>query len=50
MAGRENLYGIVKEILGSPERTARMGSAAKELYERDAGATSRAMEIVKKYI
>ena len=50
MAGRENLYGIVKEILGSPERTARMGKAAKELYERDAGATSRAMEIVKKYI
>ena len=50
MAGRENLYGIVKEILGSPERTARMGKAAKELYERNAGATSRAMEIVKKYI
>ncbi len=50
MAGRENLYGTVREILGSPGRIERMGKAAKELYEKDAGATGRAMEIVKKYI
>lgn len=50
MADRDKLYETVKGILASPERSAGMGKAARELYDKDAGATDRAMDIMKKYI
>ncbi|WP_333652854.1 3-deoxy-D-manno-octulosonic acid transferase [Dissulfurispira sp.] len=46
----ENLYQTVKELLNSQEKILSMGKIAKELYEKNAGATDRAMEIIGKYL
>src|SRR5208282_4667084 len=32
------LYNVLKDLLDSPERMRRMGSTAKKLYEKNAGA------------
>ncbi len=49
-ADDENLYQIVKELLNSQEKILSMGKIAKELYEKNAGATDRAMEIIEMYL
>jgi 3-deoxy-D-manno-octulosonic-acid transferase len=45
-----NLYGTVKDILGSPELMRSMGKAAKELYEKKSGAAEKALLIIGKYL
>lgn len=43
------LYGVLKEMLDSPGQVRRMGSIAKELYEKHSGAADRAMELIDQY-
>jgi 3-deoxy-D-manno-octulosonic-acid transferase len=45
-----NLYGTVKNLFASPELMRSMGKAAKELYEKRAGATEKALRIIGKYL
>jgi 3-deoxy-D-manno-octulosonic-acid transferase len=49
-ADSEGLYESLKEVLSSPEKMSSMGKIAKEFYEKNAGATDRAMEIIGKYL
>ncbi len=44
------LYNILKDLLDSPEEMLSMGNIAKELYEKNAGATERAMELIEDYL
>ncbi|HKN18295.1 MAG TPA: 3-deoxy-D-manno-octulosonic acid transferase [Dissulfurispiraceae bacterium] len=44
------LYNVLKDLLDSPERMRRMGSTAKKLYEKNAGAVERAMELIEEYL
>jgi len=44
------LYNVLKDLLDSPEQMRSMGNIAKELYEKNAGATERAMELIEKYL
>jgi len=44
------LYNVLKELLDSPEQMRSMGSIAKKLYEKNAGATDRAMELIEDYL
>lgn len=46
----DNLYQALKDLLDSQEKILYMGRAAKELYEKNAGATERAMEIIEEYL
>ncbi|MBA4349059.1 MAG: 3-deoxy-D-manno-octulosonic acid transferase [Thermodesulfovibrio sp.] len=46
---RDNLYQTLKELLGSKQKTASMGMAAKELYNKNAGATERAVDIIESF-
>lgn len=46
----QGLYNVLKELLASPEQMRSMGKIAKELYEKNAGATERAMELIEKYL
>jgi 3-deoxy-D-manno-octulosonic-acid transferase len=46
----EGLYPKLRELLLSPERAKEMGSRAKGLYKKNAGAVEKAMEIVAGYI
>mgnify|MGYP001041901051 CR=1 FL=1 len=46
----EGLYTKLRDILLSPERAKEMGSKAKELYMRNAGAVEKAMESIAGYI
>jgi 3-deoxy-D-manno-octulosonic-acid transferase len=48
--GNNNLYGTVKNLLASPELMRSMGIAAKELYEKRAGATKKALQIIGRYL
>ncbi len=50
MAEGPRLYDVLKDLLDSPEQMRSMGSIAKKLYEKNAGATERAMELIEKYI
>lgn len=43
------LYPALKELLLSPERARTMGEKAKEIYMKNTGAVSRAMEVIAKY-
>lgn len=47
---RDSLYEVVWELINSPERISHMGRVAKGLYERNAGATNRAIEIIERYL
>lgn len=49
-ADSSNLYKILKDLLDSPDRMSDMGKVAKGLYEKNAGATERAVEIIEKYL
>lgn len=49
-ADNENLYQTVKELLNSQEKILSMGKIAKELYEKNAGATDRAIETIEMYL
>jgi 3-deoxy-D-manno-octulosonic-acid transferase len=49
-SGTDNLYGIIRDMLGSPQELRNMGEAAKELYYRNAGATEKALGIISKYL
>jgi 3-deoxy-D-manno-octulosonic-acid transferase len=44
------LYGVLKDLLDSPGQMQRMGSIAKELYEKNSGAVQRAMELIEDYL
>lgn len=46
-ADSEGLYESLKEVLSSSERMSSMGKIANELYEKNSGATERAMEIIE---
>ena len=46
----DNLHESLNGLLASPERMLSMGKAAKNLYEKNAGATERAMEVIGKYL
>ncbi len=50
MAEAPLLYNILKELLDSPEQIRHMGSIAKDLYVKNAGATERAMEIIEEIL
>ncbi len=50
MAEAPLLYGVLKGLLDSPEEMRRMGGVAKGLYEKNSGATDRAMEIIDKIL
>ncbi|MBF0505354.1 MAG: 3-deoxy-D-manno-octulosonic acid transferase [Nitrospirae bacterium] len=50
MAEARLLYGVLKGLLDSPEEMHRMGGIAKDLYEKNSGATDRAMEIIEKIL
>ncbi len=45
-----NLYSSIYELLQSPERLLDMGRKAKRLYEKNAGATNRVLDVMKKYL
>jgi 3-deoxy-D-manno-octulosonic-acid transferase len=47
---RPLLYGILKKMLDSPDEVRRMGSIAKELYEKNSGATDRAMKLLEEML
>jgi len=44
------LYNALKDLLDSPERIRSIGNIAKELYEKNAGATERAMELIEEIL
>jgi 3-deoxy-D-manno-octulosonic-acid transferase len=46
----DTLCESLKGLLISPEKISSMGKVAKELYEKNSGATDRAMEIIGKYL
>jgi len=46
----DNLYESLKSLLASPEKISSIGKAAKGFYEKNAGATDRAMEIIGRYL
>ncbi|MEW6738523.1 MAG: 3-deoxy-D-manno-octulosonic acid transferase [Nitrospirota bacterium] len=46
----DNLYESLKSLLTSPEKISFMGKIAKGFYEKNSGATDRAMEIIGKYL
>jgi 3-deoxy-D-manno-octulosonic-acid transferase len=50
MTNADSLYDSLRAILISPEKISSMGKAAKELYEKNAGATDRAMEEIERYL
>jgi 3-deoxy-D-manno-octulosonic-acid transferase len=45
-----DLFSALRDLLKSPERMALMGRIARGLYEKNAGATERALEIIKGYL
>lgn len=49
-ADRDNLYEILRGLINSPERISDMGRIAKALYERNRGATERAIKIIERYL
>jgi 3-deoxy-D-manno-octulosonic-acid transferase len=46
----DNLYESLKSFLTSPEKISSMGKVAKGFYEKNSGATDRAMEIIGRYL
>ena len=50
MAEGPGLYNVLKDLLDSPEQMRNIGNIAKELYEKNAGATERAMELIEEII
>jgi len=46
----EGLYGVLNELLRSPEKRTTMGKKARLLYDEKAGAVHRAMEILELYL
>ena len=44
------LYNVLKDLLDSPEQMLSMGSIAKKLYEKNAGATERAVELLEEML
>ncbi len=50
MATEETLYESLKELLQTPEKISSMGKQAREIYDRNSGATERALDIVKRYL
>ncbi len=49
-ADSDNLYRVLKGLLDSPEKISSMGEIAKNLYEKNSGATDRALEIIERYL
>lgn len=47
---RDGLYETLKSLIGSPEEMSSMGRIAKNLYEKNTGATDRALEIIMQYL
>jgi 3-deoxy-D-manno-octulosonic-acid transferase len=46
----DNLYESLRNLLASPEKMSSMGSIANKLYNKNSGATDRAMEIIGTYL
>ncbi|HMK56356.1 MAG TPA: 3-deoxy-D-manno-octulosonic acid transferase [Dissulfurispiraceae bacterium] len=49
-ADRDTLFGTVRKLLSSPETADNMGKSARTLYDRNAGATDRALEIIRRFL
>jgi hypothetical protein len=47
---RNSLYQTLNELLGLKQKMSSMGMAAKELYNKNAGATERAVDIIKSFL
>jgi 3-deoxy-D-manno-octulosonic-acid transferase len=45
-----SLGSSLMDLLSSPDKRAAMGRRARELYDKNAGATGRAMEILERYL
>ncbi len=50
MAEGPTLYNVLKDLLDAPEQMRNIGNIAKELYDKNAGATERAMELIEEII
>ena len=46
----DELYAVLKGLLLSPEKAGEIGSKAKELYRKNAGAVEKSLKIVERYI
>jgi len=46
----EGLYGVLNELLRSPEKRTAMGKRARLLYDEKAGAVQRAMVVLERYL
>ena len=44
------LHQVLKDLLKAPEKMSAMGKIAKGLYEKNSGATDRALEIIERYL
>ncbi len=49
-ADARSLAGCLLELLRSPERRTAMGAIARGLYEKNAGAADRTLEIIEEYL
>jgi 3-deoxy-D-manno-octulosonic-acid transferase len=49
-AGAEDLYGVLNELLRSPEKRTAMGKRARLLYDEKAGSVQRVMAILERYL
>jgi len=47
---RYGLYSCLKELLQSPDRISAMGEKARKLYEKNSGATDRALDDIKEFL
>jgi hypothetical protein len=45
--GREGLHGVLRDLLGSPEKRGAMGRAGRELVMKNRGAVERALGVVE---
>ncbi|MFA5098587.1 MAG: hypothetical protein WC490_08240 [Candidatus Margulisiibacteriota bacterium] len=49
-AKEEELYSRIKDLLLSPVKAKKIGAKARGLFNKNAGAVERAMEIIERYI
>jgi 3-deoxy-D-manno-octulosonic-acid transferase len=50
IAGREELAGVLIELLGDPRAAAAMGERARDVFEQQAGATWRCVEALRELL
>jgi 3-deoxy-D-manno-octulosonic-acid transferase len=50
IARREELAGVMAELLTHPEEAQVMGERARQVFEEQAGATARAVEVIREVL